>query len=452
MNTDTEPATDTIAAQATARGAAGVGVLRASGPDVPAIAESILGHMPQPRHAHLCTVRDADGAALDQALLLYFPAPNSYTGEHVLELHGHGSPVLLDLLLKRLLELGARLARPGEFTERAFLNGKLDLAQAEAVADLIAAGSEASARAALRSLEGEFSRRVRELVEACIALRIWIEAAIDFPEEEIDFLAAPEPKQKLAELKTQLADLLASSRRGVRLGRGLHAVIIGRPNAGKSSLLNALSGSARAIVTEVPGTTRDLIRAHIDIDGVGLSLVDTAGLHEASDAIEREGIRRAREEMARADLGLLVTDDAHVEADLALLQELPASAQRLIVHNKIDLDDASPRREAREHGEHLWLSALDGRGLDLLHASLKRLSGVEAAGEDAVSARARHVAALETAAQHLDAAEQALIEDQAGEVAAEELRGMQQALAEITGQFSSDDLLGRIFADFCIGK
>ena len=452
MNVDTPNDTDTIAAQATARGAAGVGVLRVSGPEVPAMAEKILGRAPQPRHAHLCTVHDGGGQPLDRVLLLHFPAPHSYTGEHVLELHGHGSPVLLDLLLKRLLELGARLARPGEFTERAFLNGKLDLAQAEAVADLIAAGSEAAARAALRSLEGEFSRRVQELVEACTALRIWIEAAIDFPEEEIDFLAAPEPQQKLAELKAHLTDLLASTRRGVRLGRGLHAVIIGRPNAGKSSLLNALAGSSRAIVTDVPGTTRDLITTHINIDGVGLTLVDTAGLHEASDAIEREGMRRAREEMARADLALLVTDDAHAETDLALLDALPAEAARLVVHNKIDLADGEPRAEQRGAVEHLWLSALDGRGLDRLHASLKRLSGVEAAGEDAVSARARHVAALEAAVRHLAAAEQALTEEQAGEVAAEELRDMQQALAEITGEFSSDDLLGRIFADFCIGK
>lgn len=452
MNAQASVSHDTIAAQATARGAAGVGVLRVSGPAVPAIAEHILGRPPQARHAHLCSFTDADGAPLDQVLLLYFPAPHSYTGEHVLELQGHGSPVLLDLMLKRLLELGARMARPGEFTERAFLNGKLDLAQAEAVADLIASSSEAAARAALRSLEGAFSERVHALVEACIALRIWIEAAIDFPEEEIDFLAAPELATKLAALKTLLQDLLASSRRGVRLGRGLHAVIIGRPNAGKSSLLNRLAGSARAIVTDIPGTTRDLISEAIDIDGAALTLVDTAGLHEAEDAIEREGIRRAREEMQRADLGLLVTDDEHVATDLALLDALPAGASRLVVHNKIDLAGTAPRRELRDGIEHLWLSARDGSGLDLLHASLKRHSGVEAAGEDAPSARTRHVIALETAASNLAAAEHALLQDQAGEVAAEELRDMQQALAEITGQFTSDDLLGRIFADFCIGK
>lgn len=444
--------TDTIAAQATARGAAGVGVLRASGPAVPDMAAQLLGREPQPRHAHLCTVHDGDGQPLDRVLLLYFPAPHSYTGEHVLELHGHGSPVMLDLLLKRLLDLGARMAQPGEFTERAYFNGKLDLAQAEAVADLIASTSEASARAALRSLEGAFSQRVHALTEACTALRIWIEAAIDFPEEEIDFLAAPELTQKLAALKTQLADLLHRSRRGVRLGRGLHAVIIGRPNAGKSSLLNALAGSARAIVTEIPGTTRDLISEYIDIDGVGLTLVDTAGLHQAEDAIEREGIRRACEEMKRSDLGLLVTDDDHADTDLALLDELPPGAARLVVHNKIDIEDSKPRSEQHGGTEHIWLSALDGRGMDLLHANLKRLSGAESAGEDAISARARHVEALENAASHLTAAEQALHHDQAGEVAAEELRDMQQSLAEITGEFSSDDLLGRIFADFCIGK
>lgn len=452
MNTGIHTGIGTIAAQATARGAAGVGVLRVSGPAVPDMAAQILGHKPRARHAHLCTVRDGDDKPLDRVLLLYFPAPHSYTGEHVLELHGHGSPVLLDLLLKRLLQLGARMARPGEFTERAFLNGKLDLAQAEAVADLIAGTSEASVRAALRSLEGAFSQRVHALVQACIGLRIWIEAAIDFPEEEIDFLAAPELTQKMSALKLQLIALLHSSRRGVRLGRGLHAVIVGRPNVGKSSLLNALAGSARAIVTEVPGTTRDLISEQIDIDGVGLTLVDTAGLHEASDAIEREGMRRAREEMRRADLGLLVTDDAHADVDLALLDHLPASAARLVVHNKIDLADGSPRSEHHGDIEHLWLSALDGRGLALLHASLKRLSGTESSGEDAVSARSRHVAALENAAVHLAVAESALLDDQAGELAAEELRDMQQALSEITGQFTSDDLLGRIFADFCIGK
>ncbi|MGB8636214.1 MAG: tRNA uridine-5-carboxymethylaminomethyl(34) synthesis GTPase MnmE [Rhodanobacteraceae bacterium] len=452
MTREPTPATDTIAAQATARGAAGVGVLRVSGPQAPAIAEAILGRQPNARHAHLATVHDGSGEPIDKVLLLYFPAPHSYTGEHVLELHGHGSPVLLDLLLKRVLELGARMAQAGEFTARAFLNGKLDLAQAEAVADLIASTSEASARAAMRSLQGAFSDKVSALTEACIRTRIWIEAAIDFPEEEIDFLAAPELSTLLAGLKQQLTELLHSSRRGVRLARGLHAVIIGRPNAGKSSLLNALAGSARAIVTEIPGTTRDLISEHLDIDGVGLTLVDTAGLHDADDAIEREGMRRARAEMQRADLGLLVTDDAHADADLALLDDLPETAARLVVHNKIDLDDAEPRSERRGEVEHLWLSALDGRGMDHLHASLKHLSGVEAAGEDSMSARARHVAALEDAASHLQLAEHALREEQAGEVAAEELRNMQEALAGITGQFTSDDLLGRIFADFCIGK
>lgn len=449
---DSDKHADSIAARASAGGEAGVGMLRVSGPAVPAMARQLLGADPKPRHAHLCTFRDGRGQPLDRGLLLYFPAPASYTGEHVLELQCHGSPVMLDLLLERLLELGARPARPGEFTERAFLNGKLDLAQAEAVADLIASTSEASARAALRSLEGEFSERVKAVLESCIRTRIWIEAAIDFPDEEIDFLDAPELGKLLEGLERQMADLLDGARRGARLARGLHAVILGRPNAGKSSLLNALAGGERAIVTDVPGTTRDLIRAALDIDGAGLNLVDTAGLHDAIDAIEREGIRRARHELQRADLGILVTDDRHADADLALLEELPASAARLVIHNKIDLDDGRPRQQQHGDTTHLWLSALDGRGLELLHAQLKQLSGAEAAGEDAVSARARHVAALEVAAGHLAAATAALQQQQAGELAAEELRAMQDALAEITGEFSSDDLLGRIFADFCIGK
>ncbi len=443
---------DTIAACATAAGAAGIGVLRVSGPAVPAMAVALLGRPPRPRHAHLCLLREADGTVLDQVLLLHFPAPASYTGEDVLELHGHGSPVVLDLVLQRLLELGARLARPGEFTERAFLNGKLDLAQAEAVADLIASSSETAARAALRSLQGRFSDEVHALVEATIRLRMWIEAAIDFPDEEIDFLDAPELERLFSGLETQLQATMARARRGSRLARGLHVVIIGRPNAGKSSLLNALAGSEHAIVTAVPGTTRDLIRTEVVIDGASLTLVDTAGLHQTEDLVEREGINRARSELAHADLALLVTDDAHATADLDLLAGLPDGAEVLVLHNKIDLDDGSPRREEHDGHSHLWLSALDGRGLELLHACLKHLSGADEAGEDAVTARARHVAALEQAAGHLEQAGQALRVAAAGEVAAEELRDMQRALSAIMGEFSSDDLLGRIFADFCIGK
>jgi tRNA modification GTPase len=441
---------DTIAAVATPRGEGGVGVIRVSGATSAAIARTLLGRDPEPRHAHYCAFAEANGATIDRGLLLYFKAPHSYTGEDVLELQTHGSPIVLKLLLARLIELGARHARPGEFSERAFLNGKLDLAQAEAVADLIASGSEAAARAALRSLEGEFSRRVRALTAAVVRLRVWIEAAIDFPEEEIDFLSAPELRSDLAAVRTDLAKLLDGARRGVRLADGLHVVIVGRPNAGKSSLLNALAASERAIVTEIPGTTRDLVRETVDLDGIALTLVDTAGLRDSADAVEREGIRRAREELARADVALLVTD-ADGDEDLALLDDCASSAERIVAHNKIDLDGRVPHRRRSESATEIWLSARSGAGLDLLQAELRSLAGADA-GEGATTARERHVAALERARSHLDAAESALIERNAGELAAEELREVQQTLGEITGEFTTENLLGAIFGSFCIGK
>jgi tRNA modification GTPase len=443
---------DTIAAVATPRGEGGVGVIRVSGAASASIARALLGRDPAPRHAHFCAFADAGGSPIDRGLLLFFKAPRSYTGEDVLELQTHGSPVVLRLLLARLVELGARHARPGEFSERAFLNGKLDLAQAEAVADLIASGSETAARAALRSLDGEFSRRVRALTAAIVRRRVWIEAAIDFPEEEIDFLSAPELRADLAAARTDLSTLLDGARRGVRLADGLHVVIVGRPNAGKSSLLNALAASERAIVTEVPGTTRDLVRETVEIDGAALTLVDTAGLRESPDVVEREGIRRARAERERADVALLVTDaDNDIEGDLALLAGMPACALRIVAHNKIDLGMRSPHRERRGDDVHLWLSARTGTGLDLLHAELRSLAAGEG-GDGAWTARARHVVALERARAHLAAAESALIERNAGELAAEELREVQHALGEITGEFSTEDLLGAIFSEFCIGK
>lgn len=452
---------DTIAAVASAPGAGGVGVLRVSGPQASAFARTLLGRAPQPRHAHYAAFRDRNAAIVDRGLLLWFPAPRSYTGEDVLELQTHGSPVVLRLLLARLIELGARHARPGEFSERAFLNGKLDLAQAEAVADLIASGSEAAARAAQRSLDGAFSERVHVLTAAVIALRVWIEAAIDFPEEEIDFLAAPELQKNLDATRTQLTDLLAAARRGVRLADGLHVVIVGAPNVGKSSLLNALAQSERAIVTEIAGTTRDVLRETIDLDGIALTLVDTAGLREAGDVVEREGIRRARAELARADLALLVSDAHDRQAstpgiapsgaptDLFGVDEVPA---HIVLHNKIDLRAIAARTEMREGVAHVWLSTRSGAGLDLLIAELKRHAGYGEQAEGAFTARARHVTALEQAQHHLARAADALGVQRAGEIAAEELRVVQQHLGELTGEFSSEDLLGSIFSSFCIGK
>lgn len=445
------PHTDTIAAIASAPGAAGVGVLRASGPLVPAIAQALLGRAPRPRHAHFATFDDAQGEVIDHGLLLHFPAPASYTGEHVLELQGHGSSVLLDALLRRVCELGARLARPGEFTERAFLNGKLDLAQAEAVADLIAARSQAGARAALRSMEGVFSRKVDALLQALVALRVHVEAAIDFPEEEIDFLADPAIAAQLGALRVQLDELLREAQRGLRLNDSLRVAIVGRPNAGKSSLLNALAGSERAIVTSIAGTTRDVLRESVSLDGVSLELADTAGLRETEDEVEREGVRRAHGELQRADAVLLVTDARHAEADLALIAHLPAGAERLVLVNKIDLDRAVPRAETRDGIRWLWASAKTGEGLDTLRDHLKQLAGA-GSGEGAFSARRRHVLALETVRDHLVRTGHALTASRAGELAAEELRGAQHALGEIIGDYTSDDLLGAIFGSFCIGK
>ncbi|HEX7915562.1 tRNA uridine-5-carboxymethylaminomethyl(34) synthesis GTPase MnmE [Rudaea sp.] len=449
-------ATDTIAAIATAAGAGGVGIVRISGSRSREIARALIGKNPQARKVHFATIRDAEGEVLDRGLALYFAAPNSYTGEDVLELQAHGSPVVLDLILRQAITLGARLARPGEFSERAYLNGKLDLAQAEAVADLIASGSESAARAAMRSLEGDFSRAVQVLFEALVRLRAWLEAALDFPEEEIDFLSAPQLTEQLVALQAATADLLQAARRGVVLRDGLHVVIVGRPNAGKSSLLNALAQSERAIVTPVAGTTRDVLRESVHLDGIGLTLVDTAGLRESDDVVEAEGIRRARAELARADVAVLVTDDEHTRTDHELLRECSASATRVIVHNKIDISGGSPiRSDAIDQATkevRIHLSAKTGAGLDLLRAELARLGGRGEESHGAFSARRRHVEALERVADHLQGADAQLRFARAGELAAEELRRAQQALGEITGEYSSDDLLGAIFSTFCIGK
>ncbi|QRP63914.1 tRNA uridine-5-carboxymethylaminomethyl(34) synthesis GTPase MnmE [Rhodanobacter sp. FDAARGOS 1247] len=447
----TAETTDTIAAIASAPGAAGVGVVRVSGPAVPSIAQALLGRPPQPRHAHFAAFRDGAGELIDRGLLLHFPAPASYTGEHVLELQGHGSVVLLDLLLRRVCELGARLARPGEFTERAFLNGKLDLAQAEAVADLIAARSQAGARAALQSMEGVFSRKVGALLQSLIALRVHIEAAIDFPEEEIDFLADPAITARLESLRAEHAELLREAQRGLRLNDGLRVAIVGRPNAGKSSLLNALAGADRAIVTPIAGTTRDVLRESLSLDGIALELADTAGLRDTDDEVEREGVRRAHGELQRADVALLVTTHSGYSEDLAFLEGVPVDVERIVLINKIDLDHLPARHDQCEGMHWLWASARTGEGLDTLREHLKLLAGA-GSGEGAFSARRRHVLALQQVAIHLDQTAHALSTTRAGELAAEELRQAQHALGEITGDYSSDDLLGAIFSSFCIGK
>jgi tRNA modification GTPase len=442
---------DTIAAIATAPAAGGIGIVRLSGADAAAIARAIAAIELQPRHAHYAALRDGRGEPIDRGLVLWFPGPHSFTGEDVAELQIHGAPVVLARMLARCVELGARPARAGEFSERAFLNGKIDLAQAEAIADLIAAQSEAQARAAFRSLQGEFSTRVTALLTSLIDARLHVEAAIDFPEEEIDFLADGQILARLDAITDALAQLLREAERGQRLRDGLHAVIIGAPNAGKSSLLNALAGTDRAIVTAIAGTTRDLLREAVSIDGIEITLVDTAGLRDSPDAIESEGIRRARHELARADLAILVVapeDEAHLDA---LRAEVPAGAAVLVVHNKSDLAD----RSAVVHEgalEHLHLSATSGAGLDALRASIRAHAGCAEGSDGGFSARARHVAALHRVRDALARARERLVHDRAGELVAEELRVAQQALSEITGAFSSDDLLGAIFAGFCIGK
>lgn len=444
---------DTITAVATPPGRGGIGVVRVSGPATRAIAEALLGKLPPPRVATFARFRAADGAPIDEGLALYFPAPRSYTGEDVLELHGHGGPVVLDMLLARALGLGARQARPGEFTERAFFNGKLDLAQAEAVADLIDAGSQTAARAALRSLDGEFSHRVQTLTEQLIQLRLHVEAAIDFPEEEIDFLADEKITTGITILENNLAQVLASAQQGQLLHDGMVVVLAGRPNAGKSSLLNALAQHDAAIVSDIPGTTRDVLREFIQLDGMPLHVVDTAGLRVARDDIEAEGVRRAQREMARADRILLIVDDTRSSADgdaeltQLLLPNLPCTR----VRNKIDLTGRAPGMQEQNGTTEIALSAKTGAGLELLRQHLKTCMGFQPVGEGAFMARRRHLDALRRAQAHVTVAH-ARARERAGELLAEELRQAQQALSEITGGFTSDDLLGRIFSSFCIGK
>ena len=442
-------APDTIAAVATPPGRGGIGVVRVSGPRVPALARSLLGALPEPRRATLATVRDAGGAMLDRGIALYFPAPRSYTGEAVLEFQGHGGPAVMLAVLGAVLDAGARLAEPGEFTRRAFLNGRLDLAQAEAVADLIDAASSEAARSAMRSLDGAFSAAVRELVSALTELRALTEAMLDFPEEEVDALHRDDAQGRLAATRAALETVLARSRQGSLLREGLHVVIAGRPNVGKSSLLNRLAGSERAIVTPVAGTTRDLVREDIRIEGVPLHVVDTAGLHDTSDEIERIGIERAWEEIRRADVVLAVQDAGAPAPDGALPARfeaaLPQGAVRIRVLNKIDLAGFGAARGAGE----IRLSAKTGEGIDLLRAALLEAAGWTRSGESVFLARERHLRALGRAQAHLAAAAG---QGSRWELFAEDLRLAQQALAEITGEVTTEDLLGEIFSRFCIGK
>ncbi len=456
-----EALSDTIVAAATAAGRGAVAIVRVSGPQTGSIARAMLGALPPPRLATVAAFRGADGQAIDHGLALYFPAPQSYTGEDLLELQGHGGPVVPEALLARALELGARRAQPGEFTQRAYLNGKLDLAQAEAVADLIDAASGAAARAALRSLQGEFSSRVLALNATLEELRVCVEAAIDFADEEIDVLSDQALQRRLESAAAQLQQLKAQSRQGRLLTEGMTIVIAGRPNAGKSTLLNRLAGHDAAIVTPLPGTTRDLLRERILLDGMPLHVLDTAGLREPGDPIEAEGIRRARGAMERADRILFVLDAAADPALAGYLEErprLPAQVPVTLVLNKVDLlDVAGAAVLAGVQGRCgasavCRLSALTGEGLEALSAHLRSSAGFEPAEGATVSARARHVEALGRAEAHLAEAARQLAGRDARELIAEELRRAREALGDIVGAQSSDELLGRIFASFCIGK
>ncbi|NNF51052.1 MAG: tRNA uridine-5-carboxymethylaminomethyl(34) synthesis GTPase MnmE [Gammaproteobacteria bacterium] len=444
---------DTIVAVATPPGRGGVGIVRVSGARSRYIAKQIIGACPAPRHAVFRRFADADGAMIDEGIALFFSGPNSFTGEDVLELHGHGGPQVMDLLVQRALKLGARSAAPGEFSLRAFLNGRLDLVQAEAIADLIDSGSEQAARAAARSLQGEFSRLVLELLEALTDLRTYVEAAIDFPDEEIDFLADTEVSARLADVFAKFDFISAQAQQGRLLREGMRVVLAGRPNAGKSSLMNQLAGHEAAIVADEPGTTRDVLREEIQIDGMPLHIVDTAGLRDSADKVEKEGVRRARAEAANADLVLLLVDaseegaEEHEQLSAALPDGVPITRLR----NKIDLSE-EPAGLQKAQPPTINISAKTGAGLSALRAHLKSVMGYRGAEGGAFSARRRHTDALERARQHTAAGRRQLVEGRAGELLAEELRLAQLSLSEITGEFTSDDLLGRIFSSFCVGK
>lgn len=450
---------DTIVAQATPPGRGGVGILRISGPKAALVAETVLGKLPKPRYADYLPFRDVEGSVLDQGIALYFPGPNSFTGEDVLELQGHGGPVILDLLLRRILTIdGIRIANPGEFSERAFLNDKLDLAQAEAIADLIDASSEQAARSAMNSLQGAFSSHIHQLVEALTHLRIYVEAAIDFPDEEIDFLSDGKIEAKLNEVVADLEQVRSQARQGSLLREGMKVVIAGRPNAGKSSLLNALAGREAAIVTDIAGTTRDVLREHIHIDGMPLHIIDTAGLREASDEVERIGIERAWKEIEQADHVLFMVDSTTTDATEPqeiwpeFMARLPDELPVTVIRNKADMTGELVEFIDNTRYPLIRLSAREENGIDLLRDHLKEAVGFNSNTEGGFLARSRHLQALNAAAVHLEQGYDQLVNARSGELLAEELRLAQLELSEITGEFTSDDLLGRIFSSFCIGK
>ncbi len=439
----------TIAAIATPPGQGGVGIIRVSGPLSKTIVQKIFSYCPPPRQADYGNFVDENNKLIDKGLVLYFAAPHSFTGEDVIEFHAHGGPVVLDILLQQIIKLGARPARAGEFSERAFLNEKIDLAQAEAIADLIAADSEVAARAAVSSMQGTFSRLIHQLVEQLIQLRMHVESALDFPEEEIDFLADNALVKQITTIQQNLQQIKQSARQGRLLKEGMTVVIAGKPNAGKSSLLNQLAGQESAIVTEIPGTTRDILREHIQIDGLPLHIIDTAGLRDSYDIVEREGVKRAKQMIQKADRVLLVIDSE--ENERPVLDQLSEHAGVTLIYNKID--KIQHKAECIDAAEtSIYLSAKTGEGINLLKQHLKTCMGYQQYNEGQFIARRRHLDAINQAEKHLICAHKNLQELQAGELVAEELRLAQAVLSSITGEFSSDDLLGRIFADFCIGK
>lgn len=451
--------TDTIVAQATPPGRGGVGIVRISGPLARQVAQQLLGKLPQPRVADYCSFLNSDGSELDQGIALFFNNPNSFTGEDVLELQGHGGPIIVDMLIKRILQIdGIRTARPGEFSERAFVNDKIDLAQAEAIADLIDATSEQAAKSAVQSMKGEFSNHINALVEALIRLRIYVEAAIDFPEEEIDFLSDGKVLNDLNAIIEHIATLSRQARQGSLLREGMRVVIAGRPNAGKSSLLNALSGQDLAIVTDIAGTTRDVLREHIHIDGMPLHIIDTAGLRESPDKIEQIGIERAWQEINQADRILFMVDSTETNHSdphkiwPEFVNKLPSGIGLSVIRNKADISGDIAGESVDNNYPIFNISAKTGAGVVELKAHLKECMGYQSVTEGSFMARRRHIEAIEHATRHIDIGKEQLVGFNAGELLAEELRIAQNYLSEITGEFTPDDLLSRIFTSFCIGK